>query len=136
MKTIFSSLAGLSLAKVSTAPYFFNETRPLVLGHRGSTGFFPEHSEASYSSAYTENVDFVELDLQITKDGHFVTNHDPCLKLSTNIELYADKYADRKGTFYFDLPYAATLKDDWLIHDFTLEELKELRRTQRYEFRN
>ena len=110
MNHIISSFLGVTLAKVSTAPYFFNESRPLILGHRGSTGFFPEHSEGSYTSAYTENVDFVELDLQITKDGHFVTNHDPCLKLSTNIEQYAEKYADRKGDFYFGEPYFTHLK--------------------------
>ena len=46
------------------------------------------------------------------------------------------QYADRKGNFTFGLPYSTTLKDDWLIHDFTLEELKELRRTQRYGYRN
>ena len=57
-------------------------------------GIFPEHTRPSYSSAYTEGVDFVELDLQITKDGHFVTSHDPCLKETTNIEDF-DEFVSR-----------------------------------------
>jgi glycerophosphoryl diester phosphodiesterase len=116
-------------ALTTTAPYFTNETRPLILGHRGSTGLFPEHTHASYSSAYNEGVDFVEIDIQITKDGELVCNHDPTLKESTNIEDYASKYEDRRGNFTFPFPYKYQLDNDFLIHDFTLAELKELRRT-------
>jgi glycerophosphoryl diester phosphodiesterase len=111
------------------AKYFTNETRPLVIGHRGSTGLFPEHTHASYSAAYNEGVDFVEIDIQITKDGHLVCNHDPTLSESTNIEEYAEKYKDRRGTWYFPFPYDDEYRDNFLIHDFTLAELKELKRT-------
>ena len=119
------------ISKVSSAHYFYSKTRPLVLGHRGSPGIFPEHSEGSYSSAYAENGDFIELDLQVTKDGHFVTNHNPTLKHETNIEDFAKEYESRrKKDIYMPHPYDVHLKDDFLIHDFTLAEIKTLKRKQ------
>jgi glycerophosphoryl diester phosphodiesterase len=69
------------------APYFYSENgTPLVIAHRGAMGVFPEHTNGSYSSAYMEGVDFVELDLQITKDGQLITSHDPTLKDVSDIE--------------------------------------------------
>ena len=77
----------------------------------------------------------MELDLQITKDGHLVTNHDPCLKDTTNIEEWEFMYGDRKGNWTF-LPYTNVYTNDYLIKDFTLSELKTLRRKMRYPSRN
>jgi glycerophosphoryl diester phosphodiesterase len=73
--------------------------------------------------------------LQITKDGHVVTNHDPCLKDTTNIESYAWLFGDRKSNYIFP-PYENYYSNDYLINDFTLEELKMLRRKTRYNSRN
>lgn len=139
MKQVACAVLALSTvsALVSNAPYMVNTSRPLVLGHRGSPGLFPEHSKQSYINAYIQGVDFVELDLQVTKDGQLVTNHDPTLKESTNIELYSETYADRKGNFNFSqYTNQSNYVDDWLIHDFDLVELKTLRRKQRYSRRN
>ena len=80
-------------------------------------------------------MDFVELDLQITKDDVLITNHDPCLKETTNVEDYNFMFGDRlfNGTFY---PSGNTYTDDYLIRDFTLDELQILKRKQRYTDRN
>ena len=120
----------------SNAEYLYNNTRPLLIAHRGTPGLYPEHSHASYSNAYVQNGDFVELDLQLTKDGHLVTNHDPFLKETTDIEKFKDKYSDRIGSWDFRPTYGNVYTDDFLIRNFTLAELKELRRNQRYETRN
>lgn len=64
-----------------------------------------------------------------------MTCHDPTLKETTNIESYAWKWGDRKGNFIFP-PYDNVYKNDYLIHDFTLAELKMLRRKMRYASRN
>jgi len=101
----------------------------LVLAHRGDSGTFPEHTYAAYSSAYINGVDFVELDIQITKDGHLVCSHDPTLSESTDIEKYHDIYKDRLGNWTFGPPYDYVYTNEFLIHDFTLEELKKLKRT-------
>ena len=57
--------------------YFSNPGRPLVVAHRGSCGLFPEHSAAAYTSAYYEGADFIEPDLQVTKDGILLVMHNP-----------------------------------------------------------
>lgn len=144
MKSSYFFLSSLSIlasvhALVSDAPYFFNKTKaPLVLAHRGSSGKFPEHTLGAYSSAFASGVDFVELDLQITKDGQFITSHDPTLKEVSNIEDFSDLYGDRMGNFtiqYSDTS-SLTYTNDYLIQDFTLAEIKTLKRTQRYDYRN
>ena len=128
-------LSAYADAKLSNASYFYNKTRPLVIAHRGSSGQYPEHTLGAYTSAYYYGADYVELDLQITKDGHLVTSHDPCLKETTNIESYAKKYEDRKSNYIFP-PYDNIYANDYLIKDFTLAELKLLRRKMRYSTRN
>ena len=77
----------------------------------------------------------MELDIQLTKDGHLVTNHDPCLKETTNIESYSYLWGDRKSNYLFP-PYDNVYQNDYLIRDFTLQELKMLRRKMRYTTRN
>ena len=46
------------------------------------------------------------------------------------------EFADRKGNFSFKWPYYIDYNNDWLIHDFTLAELKTMKRKQRFDFRN
>ena len=128
--------AAEAISLVSNAPYFRNESRPLVLAHRGAMGMFPEHTMGSYSAAYAAGVDFVELDIQITKDGHLVCSHDPTLKETTNIMDFYEDYKDRMKNSSFGSPYNNVYIDDFLIHDFTLAELKQLKRTQRFQNRN
>jgi len=72
--------------------------------------------------------------LQITKDGYIIAIHDPCLKDATNIESYEWKWGDRKGDYYFPNSHH-TFNDDYLVHDFTLAELKSLRLKQRMTYR-
>ena len=132
---VLTALLGVASSKLSNASYFYNRTRPLVIAHRGASGQFPEHSVGSYSSAYHYGADFVELDIQLTKDGHLVTNHDPVLKDTTNVESYAYMWGDRKSSYSFP-PYDNVYANDSLIRDFTLQELKMLRRKMRYSTRN
>jgi glycerophosphoryl diester phosphodiesterase len=127
--------ASITAAKISNAAYFYNRTRPLVIAHRGASGQFPEHSVGSYSSAYYYGADYVEIDLQITQDGHIVTNHDPCLRTTTNVDQYDWLFGDRKSNYVFP-PYTEIYTNDYLIHNFTLQELKQLRRKARYPTRN
>ena len=115
----------------TNATYFSNSTRPLVLAHRGASGPFPEHTVGSYSSAYHYGADFVELDLQLTKDGHLVLSHDPCLRETTDIDSWEFLFGSRKQDYVF-MPYFATYRQDYLINNFTLAELKMLRRKARY----
>ena len=131
----FSLLSISVLSKISDAPFFYNKTRPFVIAHRGSSGQYPEHSIGAYTSAYIYGADYVELDVQITKDNHLVTSHDPCLKDTTNVENYEFMFAERKSNYTF-MPYTNVYTNDYLIKDFTLAEIKMLRRKMRYTNRN
>jgi hypothetical protein len=64
-----------------------------------------------------------------------VTNHDPCLKDTTNVEEYSFMFGDRMGNFTF-FPYNNVYTNDYLIDDFSLTELKMLKRRMRYPTRN
>jgi glycerophosphoryl diester phosphodiesterase len=51
----------------------------LVVAHRGASGHAPEHTLAAYDLAIREGADYIEQDLQLTKDGVLVVLHDPTL---------------------------------------------------------
>ena len=53
--------------------------RVLAIGHRGASGYAPEHTIASYDRALELRADYIEQDLQLTKDGVLVALHDPTL---------------------------------------------------------
>lgn len=93
-----------------------------MIANRGSFGAFPEHTLGSYSSAYNDNVDFIGVELQLTYDGHLVTSHDACLKNSTNIESFAQKYENKRKIRQLGLSNE-TCSNDFLIHDFKLEDI-------------
>ncbi|MGH8623884.1 MAG: glycerophosphodiester phosphodiesterase family protein [Gammaproteobacteria bacterium] len=50
---------------------------PIVIGHRGASGFRPEHTLAAYRVAITQGADFIEPDLVPTKDGYLIARHGP-----------------------------------------------------------
>lgn len=57
--------------------------RPLVIGHRGASGYRPEHTLASYELAVRMGADFIEPDLVSTKDGVLVARHFTLAQLKT-----------------------------------------------------
>ena len=56
---------------------------PLVIAHRGDSAHRPENTLASFASALELGVELVELDIQLTRDGHVVVIHDPLLDRTT-----------------------------------------------------
>jgi glycerophosphoryl diester phosphodiesterase len=57
---------------------------PQVLAHRGASGSAPETTLASYRLALEMKVDFLELDVQMSRDGEIVAIHDPLVDRTTN----------------------------------------------------
>jgi glycerophosphoryl diester phosphodiesterase len=55
----------------------------IVIGHRGASGYAPEHTLASYDLALRLGADYLEQDLQMTKDGVLVVLHDDTLDRTT-----------------------------------------------------
>ena len=60
-------------------------TAPLVIGHRGASGYLPEHTLEGYALAIELGADYVEPDLVATKDGHLIARHEPMLGGTTNV---------------------------------------------------
>ena len=90
-----------------------------VIGHRGASGYAPEHTLASYKLAIQMKADFVEPDLGVSKDGVLVCLHDDTLERTTNI---AEVFPDRPSA---NVPGRGPSKR-WLANDFTVAEMKQL----------
>lgn len=99
---------------------------PIVIGHRGASGYRPEHTLASYELAIEMGADFVEPDLVLTKDGHMIARHEPMLGSTTDVADHPE-FAARKTTRTVD-GFPVT---DWFAGDFTLAEIKTLRAKER-----
>src|SRR5690606_19070716 len=56
----------------------------LIVGHRGAMGYAPEHTLESFKIAHKMGVDYLEFDVQMTKDGELVAIHDTDLSRTTN----------------------------------------------------
>lgn len=64
-------------------------TAPLVIGHRGLPGLYPEETQPSYEAAADAGADSLEEDLHLTKDCVLVARHNPWLSDNTNIATVA-----------------------------------------------
>ena len=89
---------------------------PLVIGHRGASGYLPEHTLEAYQLAIAQGADVIEPDLIATKDGVLIARHDPNLVTSTDVASRAE-FADRKRV---DWPVDGEKQTGWFAHDFTL----------------
>src|SRR5687767_10056976 len=58
---------------------------PLVIGHRGASGYLPEHTIEAYKLAIEQGADFIEPDLVATQDGVLITRHEPMLSGTTDV---------------------------------------------------
>ena len=95
--------------------------KPLLIAHRGASGYAPEHTLAGYELAIAQGADFVEQDLQVTKDGVLICLHDPDLERTTNAaEVFPGRATLR------DPLETGTPKRGWYAIDFTLAEIKRL----------
>ena len=54
-----------------------NGQRPIVIGHRGASGYRPEHTLEAYREAIRQGANFIEPDLVLTKDGVPIARHEP-----------------------------------------------------------
>ncbi len=99
---------------------------PIVIGHRGASGYAPEHTLPAYLMAIEQGADFIEPDLVMTRDGHLVARHDNVLNLTTDVASRSE-FADRKTTKIVD----GAPVEGWFSEDFTLAEMKRLRAIER-----
>ncbi|HWG83894.1 MAG TPA: glycerophosphodiester phosphodiesterase, partial [Deinococcales bacterium] len=104
---------------------------PVVIAHRGASGYRPEHTLEAYSLAIDQGADYVEPDLVMTKDGVLVARHEPFIDGTTDVASRAE-FADRRRSTTVD----GVLRSGYFVSDFTLAELKTLRAVQPYPGRD
>jgi glycerophosphoryl diester phosphodiesterase len=97
-----------------------------IVGHRGASGYRPEHTLASYELAARMGADYIEPDLVITRDGVLVARHEPEISGTTDVAAHPE-FANRKTTKSLD----GVNVTGWFTEDFTLRELKTLRAKER-----
>ena len=121
---------------------------PIVIGHRGASGYRPEHTLEAYSLAISQGANYIEPDLVMTKDGELIARHEPLL---ARVDLNADgsikmvggapvlhrtdsstnvwqqtKYADRLTVKTVD----GVKMGGWFAEDFTAAEIRSDIRAQ------
>lgn len=107
---------GLILASLQSAVPAAKKT---LIAHRGASAYAPEHTIEAYKLALAQGSEFVEQDLAVTKDGVLVCIHDLTLDRTTNVEeVFPDRYTEELS--------GGTRVKRWLVHDFTLAEIKRL----------
>ena len=97
--------------------------QPLVIAHRGASGYYPEETIEAYTLAIATGADVIEPDIVVTQDGALIARHDLTLATSTDVATHPE-FASRKraGENGDGEPVAA----DWFVSDFTLAEIKTL----------
>lgn len=91
----------------------------ICIAHGGAGAYAPFNSMASFELALTMNPDYIETDLQLSKDGVLVCIHDVSLEEATNIE---EVFPDRSTEILRNGKKSKT----WYVNDFTVAELKTL----------
>jgi glycerophosphoryl diester phosphodiesterase len=102
--------------------------KKILVAHRGASAYAPEHTIEAYRLAIEQGADFVEQDLQITKDGILICLHDLTLERTTNIEeVFPSRFrADVSEDQPTGGASATSPTKHWHISDFTLSEIKQL----------
>ncbi|MBX7209694.1 MAG: glycerophosphodiester phosphodiesterase [Verrucomicrobiaceae bacterium] len=107
-----------TIATLSSALVGIAGAQPIVIAHRGASGYLPEHTLEAKAMAHAMGADFIEQDIVLTKDDVPVVMHDIYLDTISDV---AQKFPDRhraNGRYY--------------ALDFTLAEIKQLNATERF----
>jgi glycerophosphoryl diester phosphodiesterase len=99
---------------------------PLLIAHRGASGYRPEHTLASYRLAIEQGADFIEPDLVMTQDGVLVARHENEIGGTTDVATLP-QFAARRRVQLID----GVRVEGWFTEDFTFAELRTLRARER-----
>ena len=121
-----SQVAGASGGQEQAAAHGGGRRLPLVIGHRGASGYRPEHTIASYTLAIELGADYIEPDLVSTKDHVLVARHENDITGTTDVASHPE-FAARRTTKTID----GVVHEGWFTEDFTLAELRTLRAVER-----
>lgn len=121
---------GVNGKRVEEIRKIFSRTKtPLVIAHRGASGYRPEHTLEAYQLAIEMGADFIEPDLVSTKDGVLIARHENEISGTTDV---AEKFPAKKTTKVVD----GQSITGWFTEDLTLAEIKTLRAKERLATRS
>lgn len=86
--------------------------RPIIIAHRGASGYLPEHTLEAKALAHAMHADFLEQDIVLSRDGIPLVLHDIHLESTTDVQQRFPDRARENGRFY--------------AIDFSLEEIRQL----------
>lgn len=98
-----------------------------ILAHRGFWGYLPEHSIKGFELAYFMGADYLETDINLTKDGELIIIHDAFLDDVTDVNIYPEFEIRRKNATVD----GSKVTNKLFVSDFTLEEINVLYLKQR-----
>jgi glycerophosphoryl diester phosphodiesterase len=101
-------------------------SRPLVIGHRGASGYRPEHTAEAYNLAFELGADAVEPDIVVTRDGVPVVRHENEISGTTDVASRTE-FAERRTMKEVD----GVAETGWFTEDFSWAELQTLRARER-----
>lgn len=111
-------LALASVAAHATPVSTLTGDRPLVIAHRGASGYLPEESVQAYQLAMKMGTDYIEGDVYLTADGKAVMLHDGTLNATTNVVAYAATHPD--------IAALRSANGSYDVTKFTLAQLQQL----------
>lgn len=91
----------------------FAVAKPIVIAHRGASGYLPEHTLEAKALAYAMKPDYIEQDVVMTLDDQLIVLH--------------DRYLDRVSDVAQRFPDRARKDGRYYAIDFTLAEIKSLK---------
>lgn len=99
---------------------------PIVIGHRGASGYRPEHTRSAFELAFALGADAVEPDLVATRDGVLVIRHENEISGTTDVAT-REEFSARRTDKIVD----GEVLTGWFTEDFTWAELSTLRARER-----
>ena len=108
---VSASAVAVALTAASPEAGANGKREPIVIAHRGASGYRPEHTLAGYEHAIDHGADYIEPDLVSTKDGVLVARHENEIGGTTDV---ADASRVRRPADDEDRSTASSI--DRLVH--------------------
>lgn len=100
--------------------------QPMVIAHRGASGYRPEHTREAYLLALEMGAHAIEPDIVVSRDGVPIIRHENELSETTDVAEHPE-FSDRKKT----KELAGYRITGWFAEDFTWQELQILATRER-----
>ena len=116
--TLLALFLSLAASSAWSAPITLNGQPPIVINHRGASGYLPEETVQAYALSISMHPDYIEGDVYLTSDNIAVMLHDGTLNATSNVVAYAAAHPDIKAL--------ASPTGTYDVTKFTLAQVQQL----------